>query len=648
MSELVQSIIDYQGSRGGAHKAGTLTAAPLERIEWYFQNYFKGRPVRSAETGCGASTIVLSRYATHHTAYTYDDRADENSSVDFAVEYPGFNAAAVKWVFGPTQRTLFSDPLDQDIDIVLIDGPHGYPFPELEYFAFYRRLAPGGILILDDVHIPTINNLYKALLQDDSFYSHGLAATTAYFQRSDRPAFDMEGDGWYLQRYNVQRFPAIHHEDVSVGHHLPLKFAFDGVFEGAPLARGFSFQNGRPVTEGDLSIVEVKLAPSAPKRVRLALDIEPICVEDRLAQTPMVKICIAGQVVYNSEFTDSGRRTIEFEAETDESPTLRIEFWHSGLLRVNDLPNWRKSPWVWFDGRLLNFWLHSLSLSDAGAAEEEPNVVNRVAGQAFSFDYAGERITFFVDDPVDPVQRFHAAGQFADLAELDAVQRLTPAGARILDLGAGVGNHAAFFAKYADAARIALWEPDRRKHGVLRLNMALNAVAGADFSLLPQDATAAPSFPGLLANGAFQNQSFDLIRFEQPGAELDFIENAKALIGETKPLLMIHVGADNVRPFLKKADALGYIVAWQHQKSDRALTYILADKPSKPLRTKDKSSLLRPIDWFRSQSRSAAGEATESLVQRLDALEAENALLRKALSEAAGDNVASADAPKAH
>jgi hypothetical protein len=308
MSESVEAILQYEQSRGGAHQYGTLTGGPLDRIAWYLEVHFKDRPIRSVETGCGASTILFSKYCEHHTVYTYDDKAQENSSVNFVLESADFRSDKVKWIFGPTQRTIFSDPLDHDVDMILIDGPHGYPFPELEYFAFYKRLRPGGILIVDDIHIPTIYNLYKFLLQDDSFYSHGVAATTAFFQRSNSPAFDMESDGWKLQRYLVQGFPAVSHEDLSVGHALPIKLLFDGKFEGAPLTRGFSWQNGRPVTEGSFSVIDVKITSDAPRKVKLSFDIEPICVEDRLHHAPGFKLVVGGKQVQAFQFKPADDR----------------------------------------------------------------------------------------------------------------------------------------------------------------------------------------------------------------------------------------------------------------------------------------------------------------------------------------------------
>jgi predicted O-methyltransferase YrrM len=579
MSESVEAILQYQQSRGGAHQYGTLTGGPLDRIAWYLEVHFKDRPIQSVETGCGASTILFSKYSEHHTVYTYDDKAEENSSVNFVLEHPEFRADKVKWIFGPTQRTIFSDPLDHDVDMILIDGPHGYPFPELEYFAFYKRLRPGGILIVDDIHIPTIYNLYKFLLQDDSFYSHGVAATTAFFQRSNSPAFDMESDGWKLQRYLVQGFPAVSHEDLSVGHALPIKLLFDGKFEGAPLTRGFSWQNGRPVTEGSFSVIDVKITSDAPRKVKLSFDIEPICVEDRLHHAPGFKLVVGGKQVQAFQFVNSNRRTIEAEAETDGSENLRVEFWHDGIFSANNLPDWKKSPWVWYDGRMLNFWLYSVGVADANGPETDANTLDRREG-CVSFDYDDRRFSFLVDDPDDPIQRFHVAGRFCEFDELEITRRLSPSRIAILDVGAGIGNHIVFLAKFLDAQRIVVFEPDPQKHRLLRLNCALNRVGEIDISHSTQTAGSDLEIVHSLArHDAIENQRFDLIRINIEGAELDFLEEFAELIRRDRPVLLIKAKVENSPEFLKRIDRSGYIVARQTPTSPRFVNYLLTNKP---------------------------------------------------------------------
>ncbi len=85
---------------------------------------------------------------------------------------------------------------------MLLDGPHAYPFPDLEYYFLYPHLSAGALLIVDDIHIPTVHNLFKFLTADAMFDLEATARSTAIFRRTDSPLFDPYGDGWWLQRFN--------------------------------------------------------------------------------------------------------------------------------------------------------------------------------------------------------------------------------------------------------------------------------------------------------------------------------------------------------------------------------------------------------------------------------------------------------------
>jgi predicted O-methyltransferase YrrM len=208
VDNLIETIEAHKIARGGAHRAGTLMREPLYAIKDYLEHHFGGRQIRTVETGCGASTIVFARYSQSHHAYCYDDRTEDNSSVEFTMSFSHFDAAKVEWHFGPTQCTLRDKPLKEPVDMALIDGPHGYPFPEFEYMMLYPLIKPGGILVIDDIHIPTIRHLFNFLREDDMFRLDRVVSMTAFFQRSEAALFDPEGDGWWLQLYNMRRFPA--------------------------------------------------------------------------------------------------------------------------------------------------------------------------------------------------------------------------------------------------------------------------------------------------------------------------------------------------------------------------------------------------------------------------------------------------------
>ena len=185
------------------HGAGSLTGEVLDAIA----RHASSRPIRrSVETGTGKSTLVLSHCSDLHTVFAMDDR-DLGGSLQRVQESALLRSEVVRFVVGPTQRTLASHVFDAPIDLAMLDGPHGYPFPELEYYFIYPHLATGALLIVDDIHIPTVFNMFAFLREDAMYRLIEVVATTAFFVRTDARVFDPFGDGWWLQKYNERRFP---------------------------------------------------------------------------------------------------------------------------------------------------------------------------------------------------------------------------------------------------------------------------------------------------------------------------------------------------------------------------------------------------------------------------------------------------------
>ncbi len=159
-----------------------------------------GRNVRrSAETGAGGSTLLFSHLSERHTAFTIQGN---NSIISRITSSLLFQAETSDFVEGPTQRTLPLYTFDGPLDAVLIDGPHAFPFPQLEYFYLYPHLAVDALLVLDDIHIRTIHELYRFLREDTMFELIDVVERTAFFRRTSAAVFDAWDDGWWLQSYN--------------------------------------------------------------------------------------------------------------------------------------------------------------------------------------------------------------------------------------------------------------------------------------------------------------------------------------------------------------------------------------------------------------------------------------------------------------
>jgi Methyltransferase domain len=182
------------------HKAGTFSPTTFEA----FVRHATERPIaHSAETGAGASTLLCSHLSEHHTVFAVDAGTGSVRSIQ---DHPLLRKERVTFVEGPTQMTLPAHTFSQKLQLALIDGPHGYPFPDLEYFYLYPHLDSDALLIVDDIHIPTITNLFEFLSADEMFDLKEVIGSTAFFRRTTAPTFPPFEDGWWTQRYNQRAF----------------------------------------------------------------------------------------------------------------------------------------------------------------------------------------------------------------------------------------------------------------------------------------------------------------------------------------------------------------------------------------------------------------------------------------------------------
>ncbi len=198
------------------HTAGAISPRAIKAI----YEYSKTIKIRcSLETGSGATTLLMSHLSEQHFVFAQDNGT---GSIENVRRSPLLNAATVQFVEGPTQKTLPAFTIPQPVQFALIDGPHAYPFPDLEYYYIYQSLSPGALFVLDDIHIKTINNLFSFLKSDTMFRLDQVLGTTAFFVRTEAPTFCAVADGWQSQRYNrrvLKRFDLLR----QAWQMLPLK-----------------------------------------------------------------------------------------------------------------------------------------------------------------------------------------------------------------------------------------------------------------------------------------------------------------------------------------------------------------------------------------------------------------------------------------
>jgi precorrin-6B methylase 2 len=112
------------------------------------------------ETGAGSSTIVFAAAGVTHLAVTVD--AAEEVRIRRECARRAIDADNVTFRIGPSQDVLARGLLPL-LDLVLIDGAHGFPYPILDWWHLAPRLRVGGLLVLDDCYMPPVRVLVDHL-----------------------------------------------------------------------------------------------------------------------------------------------------------------------------------------------------------------------------------------------------------------------------------------------------------------------------------------------------------------------------------------------------------------------------------------------------------------------------------------------------
>lgn len=211
----------------------------------------------------------------------------------------------------------------------------------------------------------------------------------------------------------------------------------------------------------------------------------------------------------------------------------------------------------------------------------------------------GTPIFLTVVNPKDEIQRHHISGQFYEPEELAIIARHFPLGGAFLDIGANVGNHSVYVAKFLHAARIVVFEPNPEAIAILDSNIFLNGIDGVcdrqflGIGLSDRAAAAASlrtprrNLGGTrVVDGAgeirleagdtlLEGQIFDLIKIDVEGMELAVLAGLAGLIAATRPKLFVEVDVRNQPKFAEWLTASGYGVLEQFQRYAQNVNFLV-------------------------------------------------------------------------
>ena len=160
-------------------------------LEWLERTVRPG--MQTLETGSGASTLVFAAGGAEHEAVT--PATDEEERFRAECERRGIDASRVRFRIGLSHETL-PELEPRPLDLALIDGAHGFPYPILDWWHIAPRLKVGGQLLIDDAFMPPVGVLVDSLRAHPDWEVEAVGARTVVARKTGEglPPYDWEGE----------------------------------------------------------------------------------------------------------------------------------------------------------------------------------------------------------------------------------------------------------------------------------------------------------------------------------------------------------------------------------------------------------------------------------------------------------------------
>ena len=173
---------------GGAECGGLHWAA----LEWLERTVQPGWS--TLETGAGLSTMVFAARGAEHETVTPEEA--EVARILAECQARGISTDRVRFHVGPSHEVLAAwQP--RPLDLVLLDGAHGFPYPILDWWHVAPHLRTGGLLLLDDAYMGAVAALVAHLRSRPAWAVEGAVGYRTVIARKledEVPPFDSLGE----------------------------------------------------------------------------------------------------------------------------------------------------------------------------------------------------------------------------------------------------------------------------------------------------------------------------------------------------------------------------------------------------------------------------------------------------------------------
>lgn len=137
--------------------------------------------MNTLETGAGHTTVMFCAAGARHISVTPD--AAQAARIRDYLKAEGLPAELTFLHESSDVALPGASILPDRLDFVLVDGAHRFPFPIIDWHYTESRVPVGGIVAVDDCHMPSVRILYAFLAGEDDWRLVDEIGATAFFER---------------------------------------------------------------------------------------------------------------------------------------------------------------------------------------------------------------------------------------------------------------------------------------------------------------------------------------------------------------------------------------------------------------------------------------------------------------------------------
>jgi Methyltransferase domain len=199
------------------HGEAELWGLAWPALAWLEANVQPG--MSTLETGAGASTIVFAARGADHEAVT--PSAEEAERIRRECGRRGIASDGLRFRIGSSHEVL-PQWQARPLDLVLVDGAHGFPYPVLDWWWLAPHVRVGGRMLLDDAYMPPVAMLVDHLRGRPTWEVEGAVGYRTVIVRKladELPDFDWHGER-LGGRLSFRYLPPGRRAAVAVRHRL--------------------------------------------------------------------------------------------------------------------------------------------------------------------------------------------------------------------------------------------------------------------------------------------------------------------------------------------------------------------------------------------------------------------------------------------